>query len=99
MARACSFASSLRHPTSLGPLVNAQSTWLIIVWLEVRVLPAPPRSLAQTEISRLVANSPELAGIRARILSLQAVDWISRAVLAPLSLPRKIAFPDSGDLR
>jgi hypothetical protein len=43
--------------------------------------------------------SPELAGIRARILSLQAADWISRAVLAPLSLPRKIAFPDSGDRR
>jgi hypothetical protein len=41
--------------------------------LEVRVLPAPPRSLTQTEISRLVANSPELAGIRARILSLQAI--------------------------
>ena len=26
----------------------------ITVWLEVRVLPAPPRSLAQTEISRLL---------------------------------------------
>jgi hypothetical protein len=78
-------------------VLNAQSWRLIIVWLEVRVLPAPPRSLAQTEISRLVANSPELAGIRVRILSLQAVDWISRAVLAPLSLPRKIAFPDSGE--
>jgi hypothetical protein len=35
-----------------GPL-NAQSWRLIIVWLEVRVLPAPPRSLVQTEISRL----------------------------------------------
>ena len=33
-----------------------------------------------------------------RILSLQAVDWISSR-LAPLSLPRKIAFPDSGDRR
>jgi hypothetical protein len=59
--------------------------------------PSPPRSLVQTEISRLVANSPELAGIRV-ILSLQAVDWISRAVLAPLSLPRKIAFPDRTDV-
>jgi hypothetical protein len=36
----------------------------------LRVLPAPPRSLTQTEISRLGANSPELAGIHARILSL-----------------------------
>jgi hypothetical protein len=52
----------------------------------------------QTEISRLVPNSPELARIRVRILSLQAVDWISRAVLAPLSLPRKIAFPDRTDV-
>jgi uncharacterized protein YcaQ len=29
---------------------------LIIVWLEVRVLPAPPRSLTQTEISRLARD-------------------------------------------
>jgi hypothetical protein len=34
-------------------VLNAQSWRLIIVWLEVRVLPAPPRSLTQTEISRL----------------------------------------------
>jgi hypothetical protein len=78
---------------SPGSLVSRAIT----VWLEVRVLPAPPRSLVQTEISRLVPNSPELAGIRV-ILSLQAVDWISRAVLAPLSLPRKIAFPDRTDV-
>jgi hypothetical protein len=44
----------------------------INAWLEVRVLPTPPRSLAQTEISRFSANSPELAAIRARILSLQS---------------------------
>jgi hypothetical protein len=30
-------------------------------------------------------------------LSLRTVDWITGAVSAPLSLPRKIAFPDSGD--
>ena len=40
-------------------VLNAQSWRLIIVWLEVRVLPAPPRSLTQTEISRFNANSPE----------------------------------------
>jgi hypothetical protein len=74
-------------------VLNAQSWRLIIVWLEVRVLPAPPRSRHQTEISRFFMKSPELAGIRARILSLQAVDWISGAVLGPLSLPCKIAFP------
>ena len=44
---------------------------LIIVWLEVRVLPAPPRSLAQTEISRFIANCPELAGFRVCASSLQ----------------------------
>jgi hypothetical protein len=57
----------------------------------------PPRSLTQTEISRLVANRPELAGIRARILSLQAIGRTSGVVSAHLSLPRKIAFPDSRD--
>jgi hypothetical protein len=35
-------------------------------------------------------KTPELAGIRARILSLQAADWISGVVLGPLSLPCKI---------
>jgi hypothetical protein len=48
-------------------LLNAQSWRLIIVWLEVRVRPAPPRSLAQTEISQFITNSPELARIRLRI--------------------------------
>jgi hypothetical protein len=38
-------------------------------------------------------KTPELAGIRARILSLQAADWISGVVLGPLSLPCKITFP------
>ena len=83
-----------RIPTDSGLFVRVSA---ITVWLEVRVLPAPPRSLVQTEISRLVANSPELAGIRARILSLQAIGRTSGVVSAHLSLPRKIAFPDSRD--
>jgi hypothetical protein len=53
--------------------------------------------MLRAEISRLVANSPELAGIRARILSLQAIGRTSGVVSAHLSLPRKIAFPDSRD--
>src|SRR5690349_2252629 len=65
------------------------------VWFQVRVLSAPPRSLTQTEISRLIANNPELAGIRAGIQSLQAIGRTSGVVSAPLSLLRKIAFPDS----
>jgi hypothetical protein len=69
--------------------------FLMTDWLEVRVLSSPPRSLTQTEISRLIANNPELAGIRAGIQSLQAIGRTSGVVSAPLSLPRKIAFPDS----
>ena len=56
-----------------------------------------PRSRTQTEISRFIANSPELVGIPAGLLSLQSVDWISGALSGPLSLPCKIAFPGSGD--
>jgi hypothetical protein len=59
---------------------------LIIVWLEVR-------SLAQTEIFRLVANSPELAGIRLRISPLQAVDWISRTIRRLCLCLAKSRFP------
>jgi hypothetical protein len=67
----------------------------IIIWSEVRVLPAPPRSPAQTGISRFSANRPELAAICARILSLQSADWIEGSVSGSLSLPWKIAFPDA----
>jgi hypothetical protein len=78
--------------------VMAHSWRLIIIWLEVRVLPAPPHSLVGTEIFSLSANSPRTGAIRARILSLRPVDWIYGALSAPLSLPRKIAFPDCGGL-
>jgi hypothetical protein len=40
--------------------------------------------MLRAEISRLVANSPELAGIRARILSLQAIGRTSGVVSAHL---------------
>src|SRR6516165_1993495 len=43
-------------------MLNAQSWRLIIVWLEVRVLPGPPRSPAQTEISQFNANRPQFGG-------------------------------------
>jgi hypothetical protein len=65
-------------------------------WLEVRVLPAPPRSPAQTGISRFSVNRPELAAICAHILSLQSANWIAGTFLGSLSLPWKIAFPDGG---
>jgi hypothetical protein len=37
--------------------------WLITVWLEVRVLPGPPRSPMRTDVSRSLTNSPQFAGI------------------------------------
>jgi hypothetical protein len=58
---------------------------LITVWLEVRVLPDPPRSPMRTGISQSLKNSPQSAGIfavqiaRVRSLSLAEVairvDW------------------------
>ena len=51
----------------------AQSQRPIIVWLEVRVLPAPPRSPIQTEISGCRASSAELVGFRAGDLSLLTI--------------------------
>ena len=55
---------TIRLSANRAGLLNAQSWRLIIVWLEVRVLPTPPRSPAQTEISQFSANSPEPAGFR-----------------------------------
>ena len=100
--RATRLLRALRQPVADNRLVASSSPpsprWrLITAWLEVRVLSGPPRSLAQTEISRFFMKSPKLAGIPVRILSLQCVDGISGAVSAPLSLPRKIAFPGSGN--
>jgi hypothetical protein len=68
-------------------VLNAQSWRLIIVWLEVRVLPAPPRSLAQTEISRFVANSPELAAIRIRNLAPLPLSSVACGLLPKRSPP------------
>jgi hypothetical protein len=65
--------------------------------LEVRVLPAPPRSPAQTGISWFSANRPELGAICARILSPQSAAWIAGTASGSLSLPWKIAFPGGGD--
>jgi hypothetical protein len=78
-ASSCALTAVSDHSGLSANRAGAQCSELrlIIVWLEVRVLPAPPRSLTQTEISRFSANSPELAGILARVLSPQSVDWIS----------------------
>ena len=41
-----------------------------MVWLEVRVLPAPPRILANPEISWQPPNGPQLAGFALAVWSL-----------------------------
>jgi hypothetical protein len=48
----------------------------ITAWLEVRVLPAPPRSPIQTEIFLGHANGAELAGFRADALSLLTIGCV-----------------------
>jgi hypothetical protein len=58
----------------------------ITVWFEVRVLPAPPRSLVQAEISRLVANSPELAGIRVRSFAIRRCQFANDVLIWPSCL-------------
>jgi hypothetical protein len=47
----------------------------------------------RTEISRLLAKSPELAGLPAGAWSLRAAKWIPTAISAPLSLASKFRFP------
>src|SRR6478735_2138654 len=66
---------------------------LITVWLEVRILPGPPRSPSNLQISRRRPKSPQLA---------RSCDWVSvsaetvsglKAILGGLSLGRGIPFP------
>src|ERR1700722_14066918 len=65
----------------------------ITAWLEVRVLPSPPRILVLTEISRNPAIRLELAELPSEILSLHRRPSFSKPVSAPLSLPWKFRFP------
>ena len=63
-------------------------------WRPVRSgLHPPPRSPLFVEISRLLAKSPELAGLCASALSLQRVKWILGSVSGLLSLASKSRFP------
>ena len=56
-----------------------------------------PRSRSLTEISRLLAKSPELAGLRAGAWSPRAAKWILTAISAPLSLALKFRFLGNRD--
>jgi hypothetical protein len=66
----------------------------ITAWLGVRVLSGPPRSLTRTEIFRLSTNSPAIGGLpyMPLVFELRFIGF-EVAVLAALSLPRKITFP------
>jgi hypothetical protein len=64
-----------------------------MVWLEVRVLPGPPRSLAFAEISWRLANNRELAGSAARVRVSAATNDSEQAFSAELSLGSEFRFP------
>src|SRR4030081_2400889 len=50
------------HPDCESSRLAGIGSQLITVWLEVRVLPGPPRTLPNREISRRRPRSPQLAG-------------------------------------
>ena len=65
-----------------------------MVLLEVRILPAPPRSHPLGEISRLLPNGPELAGSAVSVPVSAETDDGHRAILAALSLASEFGFPE-----
>src|SRR5580704_9666659 len=69
----------------------------ITAWLEVRVLPSPPRILVLTEIFRLPANSPEWAGLFSEVLSLQRRPLNLHSRFGRFVSALKIPFPRTGD--
>src|SRR5262249_30074690 len=70
-------------------------TLFLTVWLEVRVLPAPPCSPTLTEISRGLTSTRGFAGRRAGLQSLQGRRTASEAVRGLLSLAIQKPFPRS----
>jgi hypothetical protein len=96
--RACGGATylcaNLSGATCVGAgLGGGQSRWLITVWLEVRVLPSPPRSPSNLQISRRRPKSPQLAGSCGWVsVSAETVSGL-KAILGGLSLGRGIPFP------
>ena len=70
----------------------------VIGWREVRLrLHPPPRSRSLTEISRLLAKSPELAGLRAGAWSLRAAESDSKGHFGTFVSGLKIPFPGNRD--
>jgi hypothetical protein len=82
-------------PARSGPKLNRQNQPLITVWLEVRILPSPPRSHPLDEISRLLPNGAELAGSAIRVPVSAETNDRPRRVLAELSLAQESRFPET----
>jgi hypothetical protein len=90
--------STFEHVKSSGKSTQAIFVPpLITVWLEVRILPGPPGSPRIAEISRRLANSPELAGMSWSRLVSETVATGAGRYFGPLSLARKNTFPGNGD--
>src|SRR2546425_3336413 len=70
-----------------------------MVWLEVRVLPGPPRSRVLPEISRRCTKGPELAGICATVRSRRRHRYSRQVVSAHFSLALKSRFPETETAR
>ena len=58
------------HRDGKALCLRRRKRWLITVWLEVRVLPAPPRIPAVAEISWLCLQRPRIGGLLVRPLGL-----------------------------
>src|ERR1700759_5682092 len=66
---------------------------LITVWLEVRVLPGPPRTHSNWEVSQRLANSPQLAGFCVGVSVSPDTVLATWAISAGLSLAPQIPVP------
>jgi hypothetical protein len=73
---------------NFGPLRQS-----IIVWLQVRILPAPPRTLSNLGISRFAPKGPELAGCAVGAVVSAETNSGVEEISAELSLALKSGCP------
>jgi hypothetical protein len=73
--------------------VSDKVTPLITVWLEVRVLPGPPRTLSNLGISRFAPKGPELAGCAVGAVVSAETNSGVEEISAELSLALKSGCP------
>ena len=84
---------SVRPDLRWGGLGGGSERWHITVWLEVRVLPSPPRSLSNLQIAGDGHRSPQLAGFCGCVSVWTETVSDLNLVLDGLSLGRGIPFP------